>query len=43
MLSKALDTPLPRNCMSKFESSIMHGFYINTRGVENALCVWRDG
>lgn len=43
MLSSALSVPFPRNCIPKLESSIMHGHYLNSFGMTNVLCVWRDG
>lgn len=43
MLSTAMSLPFPRNCMPKFEPSIMHGHFIRPYGMKNVLCVWRDG
>lgn len=43
MLSSSLEVPFPRNCIPKFESSIMHGHHFHHFGLNNVLCVWRDG
>jgi hypothetical protein len=43
MLSRALDLPYPRNRFPVLRSSIMHGHYLNPRGMKNVVNVWRDG
>lgn len=43
MLSSALDLPFFRNQIPSFCTSIIHGHYLNPRGLHNVLVVWRDG
>jgi hypothetical protein len=43
MLGRALGVPFPRNRLPVLRPSIMHGHYLNPRGIKNAVVVWRDG
>jgi hypothetical protein len=43
MLGRALDVPFPRNRLPVVRPSIMHGHYLNPRGIRNVVVVWRDG
>jgi hypothetical protein len=43
MLGRALGVPFPRNRFPIFWPSIMHGHYLDPRGIKNAVVVWRDG
>jgi len=43
MLAQALDVPFPRNTFPVLRSSIMHGHYIDPKGMKNVVVVWRDG
>src|SRR5918995_3303598 len=43
MLGRALNVPFPRNRFPTPRSSIMHGHYLDPRGMKNVTIVWRDG
>lgn len=43
LLGDALNVPFPRNRLPVFESSILHGHYMNAWNMHNVLIVWRDG
>lgn len=43
MLGRALGVPFPRNRFPVLRPSIMHGHYLNPRGMKNVVVVWRDG
>jgi len=43
MLGRALGVPFPRNRLPVLRPSIMHGHYLNPRGMKNVVVVWRDG
>ena len=43
MLGRALGVPFPRNCFPVLRPSIMHGHYLDPRGIKNVVAVWRDG
>jgi hypothetical protein len=43
MLGRALGVPFPRNRLPVLRPSIMHGHYLNPRGIKNAVVAWRDG
>ena len=43
MLGRALGVPFPRNRLPVPATSVMHGHYLNPRGMKNVVVVWRDG
>ncbi len=43
LLSDALDIPFPRNTFPIFGSSVLHGHYLDPRGMKNVVVVLRDG
>ena len=43
MLGRALGVPFPRNRFPVLRPSIMHGHYLNPRGMKNVVVAWRDG
>src|ERR671916_739770 len=43
MLGRALGVPFPRNRLPVLRPSIMHGHYLDPRGMKNVVVVWRDG
>lgn len=43
LLSSALDVPFPVKRYPVVRPSVMHGHYLNPRGIKNTVVVWRDG
>ena len=43
MLGDALQIDFPRHCIPALKPSIMHGHYIHPWGMNNNICIWRDG
>ena len=43
MLGRALGVPFPRNRLPVLRPSIMHGHYLDPRGMKNVVVAWRDG
>jgi hypothetical protein len=43
MLGRALGVPFPRNRFPALRPSIMHGHYLDPRGMRNVVVAWRDG
>ncbi len=43
MLGRALGVPFPRNRFPTLRPAIMHGHYLDPRGMKNVVVVWRDG
>ncbi|MGI0133845.1 MAG: sulfotransferase domain-containing protein [Candidatus Micrarchaeaceae archaeon] len=43
MLGDALGVPFPRNQAPPLRSCIMHGHYLNQKGLRNVIVIWRDG